>query len=267
MDASITVGGLALPLSAGAANGGIADPAVAALLSFGGFLIKWALDARLAQQQGPGADGAPITDACPVANRYPFNPETTHVRLPKPALFAWWDGASVVDQWTIIYGKRTRQIKVMYIAPEVVLPGGAAARVGVPAVVDACFAKLANELSHPAWSYGTDPLGTAITTSVDMIALTYGGGIAGVLTYEVPGNTTVADQGKTGGHVQRGYPSLIGTFPVVERVGVSGWTDPTDVAGDSLVTLRTNEQGDLADVLDIKQGYLPAADGTENEDA
>lgn len=264
MDASITVGGLALPLSAGAANGGIADPAVDALLSFGGFLIKWALDARLAQQQGPGADGAPYTDACPVANRYPFNPETTHVRLPKPALFAWWDGASTTEQWTIIYGVRKRTIKMLYMAPAIVLPGGAAPRVGVPSVVDACFCKLANEASHPGYAYGTDPLGTAITTSVDMVRLDYSGGTQGLM-FEVPGNTTVADQGKTGGHVQRGYPTLLGSFQVWERVGVSGWTDPTDVQGDSLVTLRTNEQGDLADVLDIKEGYLPAADGTEND--
>lgn len=264
MDASSTVGGIALPLTAGAANGGIADPAVSALLSFCGFLIKWALDARLAQQQGPAADGAPVTDACPVANRYPFNPETTHVRLPKPALFCWWDGASTVKQWTTIYGVRERQIKVLYMSQETVLPGGAGARGGVPAVVDACFCKLANELSHPGWSYGTDPLGTAITTSVDMISLVYQGGTA-LNVFEVPGNTTVADQGKTGGHVQRGYLSLAGTFLIGERVNVSGWSDPSDVQGDSLVTLRTNEQGDLADVLDIKQGYLPASDGTENE--
>lgn len=262
MDASIAVGGLSLPLSAGSANGGIADPAVVALLSFAGFLIKWALDDRLAQQQGPAVDGLPIVDACPVAQRYPFNPETTHVRLPKPALFAWWDGASTVEQWTSIYGVRKRSIRVLYISSEVVVPGGAAARHGVPSVVDACFAKLANERSHPAWSYGSDPLGTAITTSVDMVRLTYDGGAAGMM-FEVPGNTTVADQGKTGGHVQRGYPSLLGTFQVWERVGVSGWTDPDDVQGDSLATLRTNEQGDLADVLTVKEGYLPAADGSE----
>ncbi len=264
MDASSTVGGLALPLAAGAANGGIADPTIAALLSFGGFLIKWALDARLAQQQGPAQSGEPVTDACPVDQRYPFNPETTHVRLPKPALFAWWDGASVVEQWTSIYGVRKRSIKLLYLSQEIVIPGGIAARHGVPAVVDACFCKLANELAHPGWSYGTDPLGTAITTSVGLLRLLYQSGTAGVM-FEVPGNTTVADQGKTGGHVQRGYPSLMGTFQVWERVDVSGWTDPDDVQGDSLTTLRTNEQGDLADVLDIKQGYLPAADGTEDD--
>ena len=99
----------------------------------------------------------------------------------------------------------------------IIIPGGIAARHGVPAVVDACFCKLANELAHPGWSYGTDPLGTAITTSVGLLRLLYQSGTAGVM-FEVPGNTTVADQGKTGGHVQRGYPSLMGTFQVWERV-------------------------------------------------
>jgi hypothetical protein len=148
VDASSTVGGLSLPLAAGTANGGIADPTIAALLSFGGFLIKWALDARLAQQQGPAQSGEPVTDACPVDQRYPFNPETTHVRLPKPALFAWWDGASVVEQWTSIYGVRKRSIKMLYLSQEVVIPGGIAARHGVPAVVDAWIAARSSTVSR-----------------------------------------------------------------------------------------------------------------------
>lgn len=261
MDPAIDVGGLALPVPAGTGDAHIVDPSVSGLLDFGAYLIKWALDQRLTQLQGP-TNGNPITDACPTANRYPFNPETTHVRLPKPALFAWWDGDSQVSQWTTIYGVRKRTIKLLYLFPEVVLPGGMTARAGLPAVVDACFAKLANERYHPDYGYDGAPDGTDIATSLNLIDLRYTGGQQGMM-FEVPGNTTVADQGKTGGHVQRGYPSLLGSFQVWEKVGVTAGVDPTDVALDTLVDIRTNEQGDLSDTMLIHSGYLPATDGSE----
>ena len=62
------------------------------------------------------------------------------------------------------------------------------------------------------------------------------------------------------------YAHTLDTPQEKERVDVSGWTNPDDVQGDSLTTLRTNEQGDLADVLVVKEGYLPSADGTEDDD-
>lgn len=261
MLADSTVATQALPVPTGDVDSVIDDPTVVGLLDFAGYMIKWALDSRLAQLHGP-TSGAAVTDACPVANRYPFNPETTHVRLPKPALFMWWDGTSQTTQWTMIYGRRVRQIKALYMFAETVLPGGMRARNGIPAIVDAVFAKIANERWHPSYGYDGDPAGTPIVQSLDLMDLGYNGGTAGMM-FEVPGNTTVADQGKTGGQIQRGFPALTGTFTVWERVGVSTPEVPGDVQGDTLTTIAVNEQGDTADTVTIKEGYLPAADGSE----
>lgn len=261
MLADTTVGTQALPAPPQDADGRIEDPTVAGLLDFAAFMIKWALDARLAEIHGP-TDGNAIVDACPVANRFPFNPETTHVRAGKPALFVWWDGASQVAEWTTIFGRRTRTIKALYLFPETVLPTGMRARAGLPAIVDAVFAKLANEMFHPDYGYNGAPPGTDIATSLNWIDFSYEGGTQGMV-FEVPGNTTVADQGKSGGQIQRGYPSMLGSFTVVERIDVSTMVDPTDVALDTLVDIRTNEQGDLSDTMLIHSGYLPATDGSE----
>lgn len=250
-----------LPVPTGTADGYLHDPTVVGLLDFAGYMIKWALDTRMAQLHGP-TNGAVIADACPTANRYPYNPETTHVRLPKPALFMWWDGPSRVTQWTTIYARRERQIKALYMFAETVLPAGMKARNGIPAVVDAVFAKIANERRHPLYGYDGAPAGTTILQSLDLMHILYDGGVQGMM-FEVPGNTTVADQGKTGGQVQRGYPALTGTFTVWERVGVSTMEDPGDVAGDVLASLETNEQGDVDDTLPFREAYLPGADGSE----
>ena len=250
-----------LPVPLGAADTEIADPTVSGLLDFAGFMIRWALNDRLAQLHGP-TSGAAILDACPAANCYPFNPETTHVRLPRPSLFMWWDGDSQVSQWTTIYSRRIRKIKALYMFAETVIPNGAKARAGITGIVDGVFAKIANEYWHPSYGYNGAPAGTPIVQSLDLMRLDYNGGTAGMV-FEVPGNTTVADQGKTGGQVQRGYPALTGVFTVWERVDVSTSVDPDDVAGDLLTTISTNEQGDMDDVLTIKEGNLPAADGSE----
>lgn len=251
----------ALPAPLGVADTAIEDPTVVGLLDFAGFMIRWALNDRLAQLHGP-TSGAAILDACPAVNCYPFNPETAHVRLPKPSLFMWWDGESQVTQWTTIYSRRIRKIKALYMFAETVNPGGAKARAGIPGIVDGVFAKLANENWHPSYGYNGAPAGTPIVQSLDLMWLQYSGGAAGFM-FEVPSNGSTADQGKAAGQVQRGYPALTGTFTVCERVDVSTPVDPDDVAGDLLTMISTNEQGDMADVVTIKEGYLPAADGSE----
>lgn len=265
MDPAVTVGALDVPALSGDTNTPIEDPTLAGLLDFAGYLIKWALDTRLAQLQGPTTSD-PITDACPEANRYPYNPETAHVRVGKPALFAWWQGPSRVAQWTMVYGKRERTIHLLYMFPETVLPNGMGARSGLLSIVDAVFAKLANEAAHPSYGYDGGAVGTPITQSLDLMRLVYEGGEAS-MAFEVPGNTTAAEQGRAGGQVQRGYPTLRGVFTVWERVGVSSGLDPEDVAGPLLATVRVNEQGDMDDMLTIKEGYMGGADGSEGPES
>jgi hypothetical protein len=257
-----TVGGLGLPLAPGPAMGTIDDPVVLGLLSFGAFMIRWAVNERIKQIPGPVPDKV-ILDACPEANCFPFNPETTHVREDKPALFAWWEGKSQVSQWTTVYDVRRRDIKLLYLFAETVLPGGADVRHGLSGVVDAVFTRIGRDSSHPGYGFSGAPLGTPLILSLGLMQLQYSGGQQGMIS-EVPGNATIGEQGRGGGAIQRGYPFLAGTFTVWERVSGSTPQDPGDVALDFPVTLGTNESGDLDDTVDFFEGLLVGPDGSEN---
>ncbi len=255
--ADTTVGGAALPLVSTVANGTIADIAVAGLLDFAGYMIKWALDPALAVIQGP-TDSAPVLDACPTAARFAFNPEETYVRETAPALFAWWDGRSVVTEMTTIYGLRSFDITVFYLFPEILKPTGADVRAGLMAAVDRVFAYIGSVGYHPLYGYGGAPLGSLLANAIGARRLSYTGGQEGFVAV-VPGSVQGALS--SAGQATRGYPSLRGTFRVEERVGIPSLSDPEDVGGDILVTVRTGPSID--DVTPVLSKYLPATDGSE----
>ncbi len=255
--ADTIVGGIALPYPAPAPNGSIADVAIAGLLDFGAYMIKWALDTALAQIQGP-TTSAPVTDACPTANRFPFNPETTFVREAFPALYAWWSGRSVVTDLSTVYGLRTFDVQFLYVFPEIVLPGGAEPRAGLMAAVDRVFAYIGRVGYHPLYTPPGAAQGTLLANAIGARSLTYAGGEEGFMA-SVP--NAVQGSKSTDGQVVRGYPSMRGSFRVQERVGVPSLSDPDDVMHDILVTVRTGDE--LGDVLPILQKYLPAPDGSE----
>ncbi len=255
--ADTVVGGQLLPLPAPAPNGLLVDPAVAGLLDFAAYMIKWELDPALAQVQGP-TTGAPIADACPTAARYPFDPDTTFVRKLFPALYAWWDGRSVVTQLTTLYGLRSFDVQLLYVFPETMLPDGAEERAGLMAAVDRAFAYVGNVGAHPLYGYNGAPPGTLLANAIGARQLTYSGGEAGFMAV-VP--SAVSGAKSSEGQATRGYPSLRGTFRVEERVGIPSLSDPEDVGGDIRVTVRTGLN--LDDVVPVLSKYLPAADGSE----
>ncbi len=244
--ADTTVGGLTLPVPPPAANGPIVDPAVAGLLDFAAYMVKWELDAALAVIQGPTSSD-PITDACPVANRFPFDPAATFVRASVPALYVWWDGRSVVTQLTTVYGLRSFDVQALYVFPEIVLPGGARTRAGLMAAVDRVFSYIGNVGYHPLYSYNGAPVGSLLANAIGARRLTYTGGQEGLMAV-VPGQVQGAKS--SDGQATRGFPSLRGTFRVEERVGVPSLVDPDDLLAPILATVRTG------DVTPIRSSYL-----------
>src|SRR5687768_12807793 len=69
-----------LPLETAGQDSPIHDLTVVGIADFAGFLIKDALDAKLAEMRGP-KDSAAITDACPVANRFYWAHNGTFMRV------------------------------------------------------------------------------------------------------------------------------------------------------------------------------------------
>jgi len=222
------VGALCLPLPASRLNEEIGDPTVLGIADFLRFSLRNMLNARLALMQGTSPD------ALPDGNVYPIDPAKYFVRNNLPALYVWWTGRSARTPWTIHYDVRQRQITALYVFNELVAPGGLRPRHGLMAAVDACFELAAEEGFHP--EYG-DPPGTPLVESLSLARLTYEGGEEGFLA-QLP-----ADTADLAGASQRGFPSLRGTFTVLEKVAPAGRpVSPDDDNGELGLSLYSTEE-------------------------
>src|SRR5262245_40761382 len=113
-----TVGGFVLPIPAGPLNADLVDPVLAGIGAFLRFLLKDALNAKLATIQGTSPD------ALPGANLFPYDPASYFVRNPLPALYVWWSGRGTRLPWRLTYDVRMRRIAALYVFDEIVAPSG-----------------------------------------------------------------------------------------------------------------------------------------------
>ncbi len=223
------IGGLEVPVPAGAIDAPIPDPTVDGLLPYLAFWVQYVLNPKLATMTAP-----PVTDACPVANRFGHNPAKLVERITPPALFGWWNGKSVVKSWTTIKDVRQRDLNFLYVFPRIASDTGQS---GIKAVeryrglistVDAAWTRAISRRSHPGYAAPGFQPGTPIAIILGLNDIGYLGGQEGFLA-EFPSASareaavqtgpTKLKRGSTRGIVQ-GYPSLLGTFRVLEEVGV-----------------------------------------------
>lgn len=235
-------GNLPLPVPAGAAFSTLNDPTCVGLLDFFGFYTKLMLDAKLAVLSPTSAD------ACPVANRYPWDPSTHFVRQSFPALYCWPTRTRPAKPHTMVLSAREREISLLYVFDELVAPAGLSARNGLIAAVDATWCRALDRLSHP--TYGT-PAGTSIVRSLDLLELE--------LIQSEPGFMASLPGGTNAEHVQRGYPSLRASLRVVELLTEEELTD-ADLLPDLDATIETTE-ANFYDPLDFMERVLPFPDG------
>jgi hypothetical protein len=246
------VGALTLPYTAGASPAEVDDPFVDGLMSLLAHYVKEALDNRLANVLG-----AP-TDACPVANRFAFDPferEANYVKRPVPSLFVWWDGNSTVWRPSIVIHGRERTVRAMYIYPELPKESRLTDRRGLFNAVDAAWAKASHRGGHPTWSYNGKPLGTRLDESWGppwSVEWEWMGG-GGVQRIGIDDANTRPTGRKVSG---RDYPAFVAMFRVREIVENRTMTDPYDVTRDTQASLYND------DVL-VKDGYLTSPDGSE----
>lgn len=245
------VGSLTLPVETGGALSEFEDPTLLGLLSFLGFYLKDSLDDKLAELTPTSAD------ACPEANRHPFDPESTYVRLGLPALYAWPLNSKRVQQ-TMTYEALEREIKVMYIFEELVKPIGMRARHGLLGAVDRIFAKASERGRHEDYAYGADALGTPIARSLNWVSWEFVGAEQGFAS-AIPGSSSRAASGSVDSQVQRGYPSLVATFKVVERIEPQTLVDPEERLGDSTLVIETGDEPE--DTFEFLERILPPNDG------
>lgn len=257
MSVASHVGHQDLPLAAGALATPSNDPVVDLVLAYCAHWLKAMLDARLAVQTPTSAD------ACPTANRWPWDPRDVWTRQAKPGLYVWQRGASRVSPETLLWDRRERTLGLFYVFEEAQLPDGYTSRAGLMATADAVLARAFDRMSHPTFAHGSAPAGTSIRLMLGQsedLALRYDGGEVGFMA-EIPGGGE--RQGMTAdGRVQRGFPCLRATLTVWERIGVDTSTYEDDANGDATVTISTNTEAvDPTDTTQVLERYLPAFDG------
>lgn len=263
------VAALSLPLEAGAANARIPEPLVVGLLAYLGFWIKWGTDAKLATIKGPlvtAGSSVAITDACPLANRLPYNPGTWWVRFmteaTAPALWVWAKGSKRTKLSTV-YDIRERQMGFLYAFPEVLAPRALVTRFGLMSAVDALIIRALDRGAHPDYENGVQFCDTIADPNT--LELAFDSSEEG---FEASRPETGAGAGgrADGGFEQYGFPTLRGTIVARERVSGDSFEDPGDILGDIDVTITHNEYGDVSDGLTILEGVLPGPDGSEDGD-
>jgi hypothetical protein len=258
-----TIGPLTLPIPAGDMGSRIADPAIDGLLDFLAFFIKNTLDAKLAVLQQTSSD------ACPTANRYPWDPTSPRaprVKVRIPALFMWWDGNSTTIEYTRIYKLRRRELGLLYVFDELSTTTTLDQHDGLLSAVDGALVKASDRGYHPLYGYDAAPLGTPIRVSLggldsfmfDVTSRTVGR--FGIDTSSGGGRSSKRDRGNS--EAGRDYPALRATVVVHERVGQDVLEDPADVDRDTVVTIRASD-GQTGETVTILEGLVPMSDGTD----
>jgi len=259
MSETSTVGALTLPVPAAAAAGDkLEDPFIEALLDFAAFYIKDALDTRLAQILPAGS----ITDACPVANRFswdPLEPRGVDKKMPLPALFIWWNGDSRRVPYTQLYNYRVRMLDILYVYEERPTRASLKERRGWSNVVDAALHKMSQREAHQNYTPPGGAPGMPVYQALGPLTESqwwYNGGRPGRFGID-EGPLAERRAAKRSG---RDWPAVKGTFEVWEKVSGRTLEDPADVLHDGLFAIRGANEGEPVDIM---QRVLPAPDGSE----
>jgi hypothetical protein len=265
---SWVVGSETLPVAAAGANAAWRDPTLVGLLAYFGHWLKYSLDTRLAELQGP-EDSDEITDACPVAHRFPWDHNGTFMREHKtaagtmsvalPGLWAWCTGEVESDEGaSLLYeGTLQREIRVHYVFPEVQIPDGYNARSGLLASVGRALNLAVRLRRHPTFSYGIHPANASIEEMLNIQGMRVVRGDQGRIGVRPAGGTT-GGQGRARdeGSAQRFFPAYEMQLQVFERIYQRNRVVPDDVMGDSTLTIANGES--VADATDILERVLLA---------
>lgn len=252
MSVSAKVGALDIPIQSGGVKERLSDPLVDKLLDFSAFVIKNALDAKLHDLLGTS------TDAVPEKNRFPYNPlepRGKHRVLSPPALFVWWNGRSKISKHSSIYYMRERELRLLYVFPELPQTAELERRAGLLNAVDACLHQASFWMGHD--EYGS---GASIRSQLGYPCMTeweYLGGEPGRFGIDEGAGV----ERRISRHSGRDYPALKGYFALYERVTPKDLTDD-DLLQDGQFTINAGETEDTVETLTM---VLGSPDGSEDD--
>jgi hypothetical protein len=221
------VGALELPLAPGAQDTPIDDPVVAGLGDYLRFCIRYDLNQKLANLRGTSAD------AVPAGNLFgwnPLEPSATFLRSrgagqpsPLPALYVWGSKGRTVAQ-TIVYDVEERDIGILWVFDEIVVPEGLEDRYGLRNAVAKAIGRAISLRAHPAYRYNGGPAGVPIALSLGLsgrgiVVTSIQPGMMSPIPQTI-GTAQTADQ-----PIVRAYPSVLATLQIWERIEQMRATD------------------------------------------
>jgi len=250
-----------LPVEQSGTNSALRDPTLDGLLAFFGHWLKFGLDSKLSELQGPTSSAA-IEDACPAAHRFPWNHNGTFMRAHNtgeaapasvlPGLWIWEEGSERSKEGATLWHSDTtlRTLRLNWVFPQVQIPDGFAARSGLIAAAQRLLAKACFEKCHATHEPAGWAAGTTVTRALNLIGLELQRSSETRLAV-LPSGGTAGNLGRPGneGAVQRFYPCLDATIRVWERVGVWERAVPEDVLQDSTITIAVGDN--TADTIDL----------------
>lgn len=236
------VGGMTLPVPAGAQNSAIDDPVVSGIATYLQLWLRDSLNTKLANIQGAGSDACPYVFLWDPA-QYFARGDDDGTDAPFPALYVYWDGRSKrADVQTMLYDIREREISVCYIYEELQYPGGANTRRGILPAVDATFFKAGERWRHPSYSSND-----WILSKLNLNDFRYLGGVLGELKASVPEASRASGSVSEGAAV-RGFPALSAKFRVRELIQLDQPTDDDDL-GDTTFVISGGDSDDTIEIM------------------
>lgn len=256
------IGPLRLPIRSEGYPSTISDPTITGFLDYFRFWIRHGLGQKI------GDPNETQPDPLPAEHLFDFDPGDTWVRIEDddeaqmlPALYIWQAAASKPEQHTIARYKRTRSLRIMYVAKPIFGPEGSPVFSGLGAAIDAILTKAYARGAHPHYGYNGSSRGTTIRESLNLLGWSYDGGQPG-MTAPVPG-TSPRIGGPSGGNVVQYYPAMLGAMTVVELVedDEPNTTDPQDIPFD----IRINDPADPDGPLSFLDRTLESPVGANGE--
>lgn len=232
------IGALTLPVPAGTLNDSLQDPTLAALLDFFGFYLQECLNEKLTQMQGT------THDACPVENRFQYDPKAYFVRNPLPALYMWSPKA-VTQARSILDDMLVRDVRLVWIFQELQYPEAGEPRTGLLHAAESAIQLAASRKYHPEFNNGIP-----IFKSIPILGLQLNETVSEMYSPVPAVSTNVG--GAPEGHWIYAFPVVEASLTVWERI-VENFDEDSYPNNKTELEWRTSELDPLSPGVTIRE--------------
>ncbi len=269
------MGAVQFPVLAGSPDTPLLDPVCVTIGHLAAHWLNFGLSAKLLNMQPTSSEAVPSDTAGIPENVFFYDPGTTFVRNPLPAIYCWGDvGKERSEQFTMIKWLRTAEYHMRYYYKPLTTPKGRGLRSGVMTNAARLMHRMADEKRHRTFPPTGLSLGVDLSPncsvesalclrSLKIARMTHG------TVWESPGQGSGGESlarslgSGNDGSVQRGFPVLHVVWEVKEFVNGDQCDSILDETPDLKLTLD-GSTGEGDGYVDIMERVLQAPDGTDD---